>query len=136
MLGGKGLAWAAGTEIHPEIAGSVDHVVTKRVQDGFENPELGSLLDRLKIGRLQIAGLDICFCVKKTAVAAAARGYHVTLLTEAIRTARPKEWHRWRGALSHPSGPSRRSPRTRKRPSMRKPSGSPEIGGASSGAGR
>jgi|GEM_PF-2334479 len=38
MLGGKGLAWAPGTEIHPEIAGQVDHVVTKRVQDGFDNP--------------------------------------------------------------------------------------------------
>ena len=35
------------------------------MQDGFENPELGSLLDRLEIGHLQIAGLDGCFCVKK-----------------------------------------------------------------------
>lgn len=99
MLGGKGLAWAPGTEIHPNIASSVDHVVTKRVQDGFENPEFGSLLDRLDIGRLQIAGLDGCFCVKKTALAAAARGYHVTLLTDAIRTARPKDWRRWLRSL-------------------------------------
>ena len=29
---------------------------TKHVQDGFENPELGALLDRLGIGRLRIRG--------------------------------------------------------------------------------
>lgn len=99
VLGSKGLAWAPGTEIHPELAQSVDHVVTKRVQDGFENPELGTLLDRLGIGHLQIAGLDGCFCVKKTALAAAERGYNVTLLTDAIRTSRSTEWHQWLGSL-------------------------------------
>jgi nicotinamidase-related amidase len=99
VLGGKGLAWAPGTEIHPGLVQSVDYVVTKRVQDDFENPELGTLLDRLGIGHLQIAGLDGCFCVKKTALAAAERGYTVTLLTDAIRTSRPTEWYRWLRSL-------------------------------------
>lgn len=99
MLGGKGLAWAAGTEIHPDLAARVDHVVTKHVQDGFENPELGALLDRLGIGRLRIAGLDGCYCVKKTALGAANRGYRVELLTDAILTARPQEWRAWLARL-------------------------------------
>jgi len=41
MPGGKGLAWVASTEIHPGISGQADPIVTKHVQDGFENPELG-----------------------------------------------------------------------------------------------
>lgn len=60
VLVGRGLASAQSTEIHPEFAGSVRCVVTKRVQDGFENSKLGSILARLEIGRLQIAGLDDC----------------------------------------------------------------------------
>jgi len=106
MLGGKGLAWASGTEIHPEIEGHVDHVVTKRVQDGFENPELGALLDRLGIGRIRIAGLDGCYCVKKTALGAANRGYRVELLTDAILTARPQEWRAWLAQLPERIAPA------------------------------
>lgn len=99
MLGGKGLAWASGTEIHPELAERVDHVVTKRVQDGFENAELGHLLDRQEIGQLRIAGLDGCYCVKKTALAAANRGYRVELLTDAILTVRPEDGRSWLAQL-------------------------------------
>jgi len=106
MLGGKGLAWESGTEIHPEIVEQVDHVVTKRVQDGFENPELGALLGRLDVGHLRIAGLDGCYCVKKTALAAANRGYRVELLTDAIVTARPQEWRAWLAQLPERIAPA------------------------------
>jgi len=99
MPGGKGPAWVVGTEIHPEIAGQAVHIVTKRMRDGFENPELGALLDRSEVGRLQIADLDRCFCVKKTALSAANRGYRVELLTDAIVTARPDEWRAWLARL-------------------------------------
>lgn len=76
---GQALAGSPGTEIAAPFAGLADHEVVKRVQDGFETGALEPLLERLGVGHLQLAGLDTNHCVAKTAMAARARGYQVTL---------------------------------------------------------
>lgn len=89
LMRGQALAGSPGTELAQAFAGAADHVLVKRVQDGFETGALDTLLHRLDVGALRIAGLDGNFCVAKTALAARARGYAVTLLRDGVLTAGP-----------------------------------------------
>lgn len=77
---GQAIEGTAGTELAPPFAPLPDHVIVKRVQDGFETGELDALLKRLDVGRLRIVGLDFNYCVQKTALAAKGRGYEVAVL--------------------------------------------------------
>jgi nicotinamidase-related amidase len=80
---GKAVEGTPGTQIAAPFEGLADHVLIKRFQDAFETGELDRLLERLDVGTLRIAGLDLSYCVAKTALAALRRGYHVELITRA-----------------------------------------------------
>lgn len=63
----------------------------KRVQDAFETGELDTLLDSSDVGKLRLVGLDMNYCVQKTALAARNRGYEVTVVKEGTLAAAPTE---------------------------------------------
>lgn len=88
---GQALEGSAGTELAAPFAGLVDHVLVKRVQDAFETGALDALLTHLGVGRLRIAGLDLNYCVLKTALAARNRGYEVMVVKEATLSAAPTD---------------------------------------------
>ncbi|MGB3316382.1 MAG: isochorismatase family cysteine hydrolase [Albidovulum sp.] len=91
-LGGKGMDGTAGSELVPEVAALSDHVVSKEVKDAFASGELDRLLAQHDAAHLRIAGLDGEHCVRSTCLAALQRGYNVTLLSDAILTARDTGW--------------------------------------------
>ncbi|WP_284162807.1 isochorismatase family cysteine hydrolase [Frigidibacter sp. SD6-1] len=76
---GRAIAGTPGTEIAVPFAGIADHVLVKPVQDAFRTGELDRLLARLDAGKLHIVGLDLNYCVLKTALAARNRGYEVAV---------------------------------------------------------
>jgi nicotinamidase-related amidase len=80
---GQAVEGTPGTEIAVPFDGLAEHVLVKRVQDGFETGALDALLSRLDVGRLRIVGLDFNYCVAKTALAARRRGYAVEVATAA-----------------------------------------------------
>ncbi|SMR70668.1 Nicotinamidase-related amidase [Aliiroseovarius halocynthiae] len=90
FMKGQGIAGHPGTQMAAPFAQLGQHEVVKRVQDGFETGSLDTLLAQLNIGHLQIAGLDTAFCVNKTAQAALARGYKVSLISDGLLGALPK----------------------------------------------
>ncbi len=77
---GQAIAGSEGTELAERFASLPQHVLVKRVQDAFETGELDRLLERLNVGKLRLVGLDLNYCVQKTALAAANRGYDVTVV--------------------------------------------------------
>ena len=83
LKGGAGVALAA------PFHGLADHVIVKRVEDGFETGELDALLDVLRVGRLRIMGRDGCAGVARTAQAALNRGYEVELIRDGIAASDP-----------------------------------------------
>lgn len=87
---GQAIAGSAGTEIAAPFAGFADYEIVKRVQDGFETGALDDLLARLGVGRLRLVGLDLNYCVLKTALAARARGYGVTVAAAGALSAGPR----------------------------------------------
>ncbi|MEP1767422.1 MAG: cysteine hydrolase [Sulfitobacter sp.] len=80
LMKGQGIEGTAGLEMAEPFKGAADHVVVKRVQDGFETKELDRLLKQLDVGALRIVGLDTNYCVAKTALAARQRGYEVEII--------------------------------------------------------
>lgn len=80
---GQAVEGRKGNEIAADFDGLADHVLVKRVQDSFETAELDDLLKRLDVGKLRIVGLDLNYCVGKTALAARNRGYDVTVVRQA-----------------------------------------------------
>lgn len=86
---GQAVKGTAGTELAAPFAALPDHVLVKRVQDSFETGELDALLAQLGVGALRIVGLDLNYCVLKTALAARARGYDVTVVNAATLSTGP-----------------------------------------------
>ena len=77
---GHAIEGSEGTELAGPFASCPEHVIVKRLQDAFETGELDALLERLNVGSLRIVGLDLNYCVQKTALAARNRGYDVTVI--------------------------------------------------------
>lgn len=88
---GQAIEGSAGTELAAPYASLPDHVIVKRVQDAFETGELDALLERLDVGNLRIVGLDLNYCVQKTAMAARNRGYGVTVVKGGTLATAPTE---------------------------------------------
>ena len=88
---GQAIEGSAGTELAKPFAGLADQVLVKRVQDAFETGVLDALLGKLGVGKLRIAGLDLNYCVLKTALAARNRGYEVIVLKGGTLSAAPTE---------------------------------------------
>ncbi|QLF69851.1 isochorismatase family protein [Peteryoungia desertarenae] len=100
LMKGQALSGTPGTALAAPFAGLADHVLVKRVQDSFETGELDALLEKLDIGRLRIVGLDMNYCVAKTALAARLRGYAVEIVTAATLAANPAATARTCAALA------------------------------------
>ncbi|MBU2867109.1 cysteine hydrolase [Vibrio hepatarius] len=88
---GQAIVGSEGTEIAEQFSSLPDHVMVKRVQDAFETGELDALLERLGVGKLRLAGLDLNYCVHKTALAAKNRGYDVIVVKDGTLSAAPTE---------------------------------------------
>lgn len=97
---GQAIEGSAGTELAEPFAGLADRVLVKRVQDAFETGELDSLLAQLGVGKLRVAGLDLNYCVLKTALAARNRGFEVVVVRNAALSVRPSEQTEGRLAAS------------------------------------
>lgn len=88
---GQAIEGTASTELAEPFADLADQILVKRVQDAFETGELDALLAKLGVGKLRIAGLDLNYCVLKTALAARNRGFEVTVVKKATLSAAPGE---------------------------------------------
>lgn len=88
---GQAIEGSDGTEIAEVFKSLPDYVLVKRVQDAFETGELDALLKRHDVGRLRLVGLDMNYCVQKTALAARNRGYEVTVLKDGTLAASQRE---------------------------------------------
>ncbi len=77
-----------GSALAAPFAELADHVVVKRVEDGFETGELDALLEVLDIGHLRIAGRDGTRAVARTVQGGLNRGYEITLVVDAIATSK------------------------------------------------
>jgi nicotinamidase-related amidase len=97
---GQGVEGTAGTEMAVPFAGLADYVLVKRVQDAFETGDLDMLLEKLGAGKLRVVGLDMAYCVAKTALAARQRGYDVEIPTQATLLANPTAAERTRSMLA------------------------------------
>jgi len=84
---GQAVAGTSGTEMAAPFEGLADHELVKRVQDGFETGALDALLADLNVGAVRIVGLDYNYCVAKTTLAAAQRGYGVTVVEPGVLAA-------------------------------------------------
>ncbi|MEM1301640.1 MAG: isochorismatase family protein, partial [Pseudomonadota bacterium] len=80
FMQGQALAGSPGTGLAKPFLSLADYEVVKRVQDGFETGELDTLLGRLDVGALRLAGLDFDYCIARTAEVARQRGYSVGLV--------------------------------------------------------
>lgn len=100
MMKAQAIRGTSGTEVAAPFHGLADHVLVKRVQDAFETGELEELLKRLDVGKLRIAGLDLNYCVARTALAARRREYMVEIVTRATLCADQNARDRTFAALS------------------------------------
>lgn len=88
---GQAIEGSEGTELAGQFSSCPEHIIVKRVQDAFETGELDALLERLNIGAIRLTGLDLNYCVKKTALAARNRGYQVTVIKDGTLAVAPTE---------------------------------------------
>lgn len=88
---GQAIEGSPGVEIAEVFASAPDHTLVKRVQDALETGELDRLLETLRVGTLRIVGLDLNYCVQKTALAARNRGYDVTVVKAGTLAAGPTD---------------------------------------------
>lgn len=91
MMKGQAIEGSDGTGLAALFASLPEHVIVKPVQDAFETGELDALLQRLDVGQLRLVGLDLNYCVQKTALAARNRGYDVTVVKGGTLAAAPTE---------------------------------------------
>lgn len=90
LMKSQAIAGTQGTEMAAPFADIADVTVVKRVQDAFETNELDKVLARLDVGHLRIVGLDLNYCVAKTALAARHRGYEVAIVRDGVLSADAK----------------------------------------------
>ncbi|GLQ26687.1 cysteine hydrolase family protein [Sulfitobacter pacificus] len=90
LMKGQAVAGTTGTELAAPFKDVADHILVKRVQDGFETKELDRVLEELDVGKLRIVGLDANYCVAKTALAARHRGYEVEIVRAGVLSADQK----------------------------------------------
>lgn len=91
-LGGAGNPGRKGLALDPDLHPGEAIDIVKHVGDSFSVPDLSAHLERLKVGSLRLAGLDACHCVQLTARGAAARGYKVEILDDAVLASVPADW--------------------------------------------
>lgn len=82
-MGGLLLKGTSGTALCAGAA-SQGAVFVKHHQDAFTCEVFSQYLKDHKVGEMTVVGLDASACVYKTALGAANRGYHVTVLRDAV----------------------------------------------------
>jgi nicotinamidase-related amidase len=91
---GEGLKRGSGDwQLVPELTpdGS-EPLVEKHYGDSFEDTTLESVLSGLGVGRLVVAGAQTDACIRSTLHGAFARGYDVTLVSDAHTTEDQTKW--------------------------------------------
>ena len=79
--------------IVPELApGDTEPLVEKHYGDSFEDTTLETVLSGLGVGRLVVAGAQTDACIRSTLHGALARGYDVTLVSDAHTTEDLTQW--------------------------------------------
>ncbi|MES0872243.1 cysteine hydrolase family protein [Pseudovibrio sp. SCP19] len=101
LLGeGLGTKGSDGLALDERLSFQPDADTVKSVGDAFASEELVAFLEKHNVGRLKIAGLDGCYCVKSTALGALGRGYVVELVEDAVLSIDPKAWEGCRTELA------------------------------------
>jgi nicotinamidase-related amidase len=84
---------SAGWEIVPELVPARgEPVVHKSYGDAFEDTDLEKVLAERRVGRLVVTGAQTDQCVRSTLHGAFARGYDVTLVSDAHTTEDQSAW--------------------------------------------
>jgi nicotinamidase-related amidase len=81
--------WQIVDELNPAEA---EPLVDKNYGDAFEGTDLESVLSGLGVGRLVVAGAETDACIRSTIHGAFARGYDVTLVSDAHTAGDKSQW--------------------------------------------
>lgn len=81
--------WAIVPELTP---GDTEPLVEKSYGDSFEATTLEDTLSELRVGRLVVVGAQTDQCIRSTLYGALARGYDVTLVSDAHTTEDATRW--------------------------------------------
>lgn len=81
--------WAIVAELDPQES---EPIIDKRYGDAFEDTDLEAVLAKLGVGRLVVAGAQSDACIRSTIHGAFARGYDVTLVSDAHTTEDLSQW--------------------------------------------
>ena len=77
----------------PELEPNQDEpLIEKNYGDSFEATNLETVLSKLKVGRLLVAGAQTDACIRSTLHGALVRGYDTTLVGDAHTTEDQSEW--------------------------------------------
>ena len=87
MAGSDG--WAIVEELDPQPG---EPIIDKRYGDAFEDTELEQVLADLNVGRLVVTGAQSDGCIRSTIHGGFARGYDVTLVSDAHTTEDLSQW--------------------------------------------
>ena len=97
---GRGCQKSPGLDLDARLNGDIDHDITKARADAFSAPELERVLERQKVGKLHIVGLDGNYCVQATMQAAIDRGYDVSFTDAGILAVNPGIWQKTKARLA------------------------------------
>jgi nicotinamidase-related amidase len=81
--------WRIVPELTPDES---EPLIGKRYGDSFEDTELESVLARLGVGRLVVAGAETDACIRSTLHGAFTRGYDATLVGDAHTAGDKTRW--------------------------------------------
>jgi nicotinamidase-related amidase len=80
-------------QLVPELArDDAEPLVEKHYGDSFDDTDLESVLARLRVGRLVVAGAQTDECIRSTLHGAVVRGYDATLVSDAHTTEDQSAW--------------------------------------------
>lgn len=82
-----------GAELDHRLLIKEGPVVVKRKNDSFLGTELDRILEEHLISGIVVVGLDASQCVRTTVLAAHNRGYHISLVQEAVISKTPELKH-------------------------------------------
>lgn len=99
FLKGHGVANSKGIAITERLPRLSDNILVKHQRNAFTNSALHTFLKDHQIDHLYLSGLDGIYCVNSTAQGALDKGYHVTLIEDAIITVNDKKWQAMRNKL-------------------------------------
>jgi nicotinamidase-related amidase len=88
---GRTIEGLPGTDLDTRIKVVSTNDFTKKISDAFSNPRLSEFLTAHHVNELYLTGLDSVYCVYKTALGGMNRGYHVTVVTDAVMSRKKME---------------------------------------------